>query len=173
MGMAHPVHAPAGDAAAGACFGISVALYQDTLLVGAQNKGTTLGGLSLHTDTHGWAFQAELFEPSVVVGDGFGYDVALYRDTAVVGLRGRRPRGGCGPPTSSRALGQRGASRLSSLPPMVPPRTSSVLPWRSTATRSSQALPERARPGCLLVPAVREYLGNSAEADTARLGTGR
>ena len=68
-------------------FGRSVALCQDTVLVGAQDSGgTILGGAYVFTRTgSAWSFQRKLEDPGVEIGDRFGDDVALYRDTAVVG----------------------------------------------------------------------------------------
>ncbi|MGQ0431856.1 MAG: FG-GAP repeat protein [Microthrixaceae bacterium] len=81
-------------------FGISVAVSDDDVLVGAMTLADEVGAppqgsayLFSRVDEH-WTQQAKLTPPDGVFGSGFGFRVALDGDTAVVGAS--RDNGGLG-----------------------------------------------------------------------------
>jgi uncharacterized protein (DUF2345 family) len=69
-------------------FGNSVALYGSTAVVGAPGKNSNRGAAYVFVRSgSAWSRRAELTASHAAVGDEFGYSVALYRSTAVVGAR--------------------------------------------------------------------------------------
>ncbi len=79
----------ASDTATGDRFGIAVALYADTLVVGASgddDRGTDSGSayIFVHAGTN-WVQQAKLTASDGAAGDQFGCDVAVHGDTVAVG----------------------------------------------------------------------------------------
>ncbi|MFA6363063.1 IPT/TIG domain-containing protein [Methanoregula sp.] len=88
----------ASDKAAGAHFGTSVSIYNDTALIGA--KGATSGGYSTAGQAYvfknsggTWSQVAILNASDKAASAGFGNSVSLYNDTIVVGADGA-PSGG-------------------------------------------------------------------------------
>jgi len=79
----------ASDGAGGDNFGFSVALSGDTVLVGAsEGNGSVADQGSAYVFTRTgttWAQEAKLLAPDGAMFDLFGYSVALYGDTALVG----------------------------------------------------------------------------------------
>jgi hypothetical protein len=79
----------AADAAAGEWFGFEVSLDGDTALTSTYDPGNdtvTPGAAYVFTRTDStWTQQAKLVGSDTIPGDSFGYDVALYGDTAIVG----------------------------------------------------------------------------------------
>ena len=75
----------ASGGAAGAHFGISVAIDGDTAVVGADRANSRKGSVYIFTreSTGNWTQQAEL--EGEVAGDQFGWSVAVEGDTVVVG----------------------------------------------------------------------------------------
>jgi len=81
----------ASDGLAGDLFGISVALFEDTLLVGADlhdEKSTNAGAVYVFTKADGsWGQQAKLMADDGGNTDIFGVRVALHGDTALISAR--------------------------------------------------------------------------------------
>ena len=79
----------APDGAAREYFGRSVSIYQDTIVVGADGDGDNGDGNgSAHIfvgSGETWTYEAELLDANGAAGDRFGYFVAIYEDTIVVG----------------------------------------------------------------------------------------
>ena len=79
----------ADDGAAGNVFGISVALFDDTAVIGADlddNKGNNSGAAYVFTRSGStWSQQAKLTADDGAADDIFGIRVALSGDTAVIG----------------------------------------------------------------------------------------
>ncbi|EJK46385.1 hypothetical protein THAOC_34947 [Thalassiosira oceanica] len=79
--------APGG--AAGDYFGLSVTIYGDTVVVGANGDGDNgFDSGSAHVFVQcgeGWTHQAKLLAPDGVTDDNFGYSVSIYGDAIVVG----------------------------------------------------------------------------------------
>ncbi len=79
------------DAAAGDCFGVSVAVDGDTALVGAYGVDTAagnVGGAYVFQRTGStWTERAKLLAPDGAYGDYFGDSVAVCGDLALVGAR--------------------------------------------------------------------------------------
>lgn len=97
------------DAEAKAYFGHSVSLYEDTLIVGAyQAHGhwDYAGACYVYVvDVDGiWNFQAKLIAHDGMSEDKFGWDVAVYKDTVVVGAYGEMAKQQEQPPGGHRAL---------------------------------------------------------------------
>jgi hypothetical protein len=83
-------HLFAGDAAMGDCFGGSVAIDDDTIVVGASSDDTAAGegagSAYVFTRSGGvWSQQDQLFASDAATGDCFGGSVAIDGDTIVVG----------------------------------------------------------------------------------------
>lgn len=67
-------------------FGIAVAAYGNTLIIGASNKDAGKGAVYAYTRLGaGWSPPTKLVAADGVVGDYFGSAVSLYGDTLVVG----------------------------------------------------------------------------------------
>ncbi|MEO9599723.1 FG-GAP repeat protein [Parasphingorhabdus sp.] len=81
----------AADGEAGDLFGISVALYQDTILIGADlndERATNAGAAYVFVRSgNGWIQQAKLMAEDGAETDIFGVRVALYEDTALISAR--------------------------------------------------------------------------------------
>ncbi len=83
----------ATDAATGDYFGTSVAIYENTVIVGAYGYDDTMGTITnagaayiFIRDSNGnWSQQAKLVADDVAAGDNFGYSVAIYGNTVIVG----------------------------------------------------------------------------------------
>ena len=74
------------DTVAGDDFGDSVAISGTTVVVGASDHASTAGRAYVFTKTAGgWKQAAELKGSDTIVGDGFGYSVAVSGTTVVVG----------------------------------------------------------------------------------------
>src|SRR5579884_2446381 len=85
----------ASDAAAGDHFGVSVALYGSTAVVGAPDKNSQSGAAYVFTRSGTtWSQQAELTDPAAAGGDVFGDQVAIYGSTVVIGASGTNSRSG-------------------------------------------------------------------------------
>ena len=70
-------------------FGTSVSLYGNTALIGAVGTWTANGAAYVFTRTGTtWAFEQKLTASDGAEDDNFGYSVALYGDTALVGAYG-------------------------------------------------------------------------------------
>ena len=84
-----PITLTADDAAMGDYFGRAVALDGDTAVIGAPRYDTDVTGSGAAyvfvRDGGGWSQQAKLTTNDAVVGDNFGWSVALDGDTAVIG----------------------------------------------------------------------------------------
>ena len=82
--------APGG--AKGEEFGESVAIYGDTIVIGAQwddENGDESGSAHVFVRSgKGWAHQAKLLAPDGAASDYFGFSTAVYKDTIVVGAWG-------------------------------------------------------------------------------------
>ena len=75
----------ASDASTGAQFGRSVAIEDDTIVVGS-NRANNTGSAYIFTRLEDvWSQQAKLTAYDAENGDNFGYSVALSGDTAVIG----------------------------------------------------------------------------------------
>ena len=87
------------DAETGDRFGERVALHGDTVVVGAPRDdwvaGTgAIGGAYVFVrSSSGWSEQAKFVASDGEHGDEFGYAVAVYEDTAIVGAWGNPPLG--------------------------------------------------------------------------------
>lgn len=109
-GLAQVAYIKASSTEAGAFFGISIALFEDTLVVGAPREGGVVPGAEGNPasdskeDTgavyvfgrkgSSWTQQARLEAPDPDVYDVFGESVALFGDTLAVGAGGKdRSRG--------------------------------------------------------------------------------
>lgn len=80
----------ASDGAEGDTFGTSVAIYGDTIIVGAQQDdhagGAQSGSAYIFVRSGGvWSQQAKLTASDAAANDFFGISVALFKDTAVIG----------------------------------------------------------------------------------------
>ena len=79
----------ASDLQSNDCFGISVAIYEDTAIVGAHAEdtgGVDAGASYIFTRTSAvWSQQQKILSSDIQAGDRFGYSVSVYADTAVVG----------------------------------------------------------------------------------------
>ena len=74
------------DAAANDTFGSSVAVYGDTILVGAQMDDTMRGSAYVFTRSgDSWSQQQKLVPAGASGGDQVGISVALHQDTALIG----------------------------------------------------------------------------------------
>jgi len=87
------------SAAAGDCFGFSVALDGDTALIGARDDdhagGTNAGSASVYARSGDvWARQVTLIASDAAAEDRFGLSVALDVDTAIIGAAGHDHAGG-------------------------------------------------------------------------------
>ena len=78
--------------APGDCFGISVAIYGNTVVVGASygdtDKGYNSGSAYIYhqsTETKEWIMQQKLVPDDGAIDDCFGDRVAIYNGTVVVG----------------------------------------------------------------------------------------
>ncbi|EJK50379.1 hypothetical protein THAOC_30662 [Thalassiosira oceanica] len=73
-------------------FGHGVAIYGDTIVVGAYrdgDNGSESGSAHVFVRSGGvWTHQAKLLAPDGAVDDWFGYSTAIYGDAIVVGVRG-------------------------------------------------------------------------------------
>jgi len=74
------------------CFGASVAVYGDTVVVGAYCTGNFQGAAYIYNRNQGgagiWGQVASLSDPAAMAGDRFGFAVALRGDTLAVGAFG-------------------------------------------------------------------------------------
>jgi hypothetical protein len=85
----------ASDGASGDEFGISVALYGSTAVVGATQKNSATGAAYVFTRSGGvWSQQAELTASDGASHDQFGASVAVYGSTTVVGAPQRNAAAG-------------------------------------------------------------------------------
>jgi hypothetical protein len=76
----------ASDATSGDNFGWSVALYGPTAVVGAYDKKSGRGAAYVFGRSgSSWPQEAKLTASDATSGDNFGWSVALYGSTAVVG----------------------------------------------------------------------------------------
>jgi hypothetical protein len=76
----------ASDGASGDQFGASVAVYGSTTVVGAPTRNSSTGAAYVFARSGGvWSQQTELTASDGQGGDEFGWSVALYGSTAVVG----------------------------------------------------------------------------------------
>jgi hypothetical protein len=76
----------ASDAAAGDVFGRSVAISGSTAVVGAPAKNSATGAAYVFVQSGTtWSQQAEVAASDAAAGDQFGYSVAIYRSTALIG----------------------------------------------------------------------------------------
>jgi hypothetical protein len=85
------ITAPAGTAQA--FFGVSVSIYNDTVLVGANQVGITGAAYVFVRNGTNWTLQATLKPTGLPTGANFGTSVALDDDTAVVGAPGQPTNG--------------------------------------------------------------------------------
>jgi hypothetical protein len=87
----------ASDAAANDYFGITVSIYGDTAIVGADAAGMESNGTGasyVFIRSGGtWRQQAELTANDAAIGDDFGASVSIYGDTVVVGAPLKRNGG--------------------------------------------------------------------------------
>jgi hypothetical protein len=75
----------ASDAPAGE-FGVSVAIYRSTVVVGAQSKNSSTGAAYVFVRSGTtWSQQAELTASDATAGDEFGQSVAINGSTVVIG----------------------------------------------------------------------------------------
>ncbi|EJK60511.1 hypothetical protein THAOC_19115, partial [Thalassiosira oceanica] len=85
----HQAKLLAPDGAAGDNFGKSVAIYEDTMVVGAyrdDGNGDESGSAHVFARSEEeWRYQAKLLAPDGSAYEYFGYSVAIYEDTIVVG----------------------------------------------------------------------------------------
>ncbi len=83
----------APDAGPNNYFGSAVALYGDTLIVGARGASPTQinqGAAYVFTRSNGnWAFQTKLIPSDPETNDAFGFSVALFGNTAIIGAPGK------------------------------------------------------------------------------------
>jgi hypothetical protein len=79
------------DGEAGDNFGVSVALYDNTALIGAHgddDNGDSSGSAYVFTrNGTTWTQQAKLLASDGAAGDAFGWGVSLYGDTALIGAQ--------------------------------------------------------------------------------------
>ncbi|MBN2442520.1 MAG: hypothetical protein JXJ04_14290 [Spirochaetales bacterium] len=68
-------------------FGISVAMYEDYVIVGANSMGEDKGTAYIFKNdgADNWNQVAELGSGDTIITDNFGYSVAIYKDYAIVG----------------------------------------------------------------------------------------
>ena len=77
------------DPASGDLFGSSVAVYNDTIVIGAHAKNANDGAAYVFTRSAGlWSQQAKLAPAAAGSQEHVGYDVAISQDTAVIGTWG-------------------------------------------------------------------------------------
>ncbi|EJK47939.1 hypothetical protein THAOC_33306, partial [Thalassiosira oceanica] len=81
----------AADGEPGDAFGVSVALNANRAIVGANQDDTDFGGVSVGSaylfqlgNETGWKQEAKLGNSDGMGGDGFGAEVAIHRNTALV-----------------------------------------------------------------------------------------
>jgi len=99
LGDCGPVKLIASDAAPGDNFGISVAIFGDTAVIGAyvddHAGGVNAGAAYVFVHAGGmWTEQAKLTASDAAADDGFGIAVAVSGDTAVVGAWANDHTGG-------------------------------------------------------------------------------
>jgi hypothetical protein len=76
-------------------FGVSVALYGSTAVVGAPGTSSNTGAAYVFVGSgKHWSQKAKLTASDAASDDQFGYSVALYGSTAVVGARDKNSKGG-------------------------------------------------------------------------------
>ena len=79
------------DGLAGDGFGWSLALYLDTVVVGApdnDDNGSDSGSVHVFIRAGDkWTHQTKLLAPGRTASDSFGYSVAAFENTVVVGAR--------------------------------------------------------------------------------------
>ena len=81
----------AGDAASGDLFGFSVAIGEETLVIGADNDGdggADSGSAYVFVHSESWNEQQKLTASDAATGDLFGNSVAVSGDTIVIGADG-------------------------------------------------------------------------------------
>jgi hypothetical protein len=84
--ICHQAEFTAADSTAGDYFGISLALSGSTVVVGAYGRNSYTGAAYVFVRSgRTWSQQAELTAADAVVGDAFGYSVAISGSTVVVG----------------------------------------------------------------------------------------
>ncbi|EJK65214.1 hypothetical protein THAOC_13955, partial [Thalassiosira oceanica] len=87
----HQAKLLAPDLATGDMFGRSVAIYGDTIVVGAyrddENEGDSGSAHVFVRSGEEWTHQAMLLAPDGAPRDFFGWSVAIYGDSIVVGAR--------------------------------------------------------------------------------------
>jgi putative cell wall-binding protein len=77
------------DAGTADAFGYSVALFGDTAVIGARNDAAGRGSAYVYTrQRFNWVQQQKLTALDAETSDFFGYSVAVYGDTAIVGAWG-------------------------------------------------------------------------------------
>jgi hypothetical protein len=75
---------------AGDQFGYSVAIYRSTAVVGAPGRNSDTGAAYVFVDSgKGWFRQKTLTAPDATRGEKFGWSVAIYGSTAIVGAPGK------------------------------------------------------------------------------------
>jgi len=88
----------AGDGEVWAFFGAGVAVSGEHIVCGARWKDVVIGGRLMQDvgaayvfrfDGRGWAKTQQLLDPAPVIGDGFGYSVALWDVDLAVGVPNR------------------------------------------------------------------------------------
>jgi hypothetical protein len=85
----------AADGASRDYFGISVAIYGSTAVVGAPGKNSNAGAAYVFVRSGtAWSQQAKLTAADGASGDNFGFSVAIYRSTGVVGALGKNSNTG-------------------------------------------------------------------------------
>ncbi len=157
----------AGDGAPLDSFGNAVAVFNDTIVVGApgDNHGANAdqGSVYVFARSGGvWTQQAKLTASDGAAGDYFGRAVAVYEDRIVVGAPGDDVGSNANQARlmSSRAAAAPGLRQASSLP-KARRKTHSATRWRSAARRSSPArlalTAVAARPTCLSEAATPGY----------------
>ena len=81
------------DGTPGDAYGHSVSVSGDTVMIGApghDGKGTDAGAVYVYTRSSStWSLQGRILVVDGVAGDGFGTDVAVDGDTALIGAPGR------------------------------------------------------------------------------------
>ena len=78
----------ADDGVSGDSFGWSVAAYGDTVIVGARLSGVVGSTYIFVRENSSWVQQAKLSADDGFNGTEFGYSVAIFQDTAIVGAFG-------------------------------------------------------------------------------------
>ena len=78
------------DLASGDAFGNAIAIDGNTAIIGACTKSTRTGVVYVYIRSGSkWVQQAELTGNDSIIGDSFGFSVALSGDTAVIGASGK------------------------------------------------------------------------------------